>query len=67
MQLVSGLTGVLALQSATGKADEWIGRQADATAITGALFGVITLLGVLPALWSGWRARRKGKATPWER
>ena len=65
--VLGGLNDALALQTLASTSDDRLGRRADATAVAGAVFGALVLLGMLPALLSGRRARRRGKASVWER
>jgi len=67
MSLVSGIGGAYELQALTGLGDDGLSRRVDATAVGGAAFGLLVLAGMLPALWSGRRARRRGKASVWDR
>ena len=45
--------------------DDLIDRRADATAIGQATFAILLVIGAIPALWTGWRARRSDGAEPW--
>jgi uncharacterized membrane protein YqjE len=45
--------------------EDWIGRQADATAVGQAAFAILLVIGAIPALWTSWRARRSDGAEPW--
>ncbi|HSH79598.1 MAG TPA: hypothetical protein VLA19_13825, partial [Herpetosiphonaceae bacterium] len=67
MSLVAGIGGAYELQALTGLGDDGLSRRVDATAVGGAAFGLLVLAGMLPALWSGRRARRRGKASVWDR
>lgn len=67
MHAISGLEGALALLHAQGQTSEWIGRQIDAIDIGQAIFGVLLLLGIVPAIIIGWRKRRPGNGDVWER
>jgi hypothetical protein len=63
--MVAGIEGALALQTTRGVVDDLIGRRADATAIGQATFAILLVIGAIPALWTGWRARRSDGAEPW--
>ena len=63
--MIAGLDGALALQTTRGVVDDWIGRQADATAVGQAAFAILLVIGAIPALWTSWRARRSNGAEPW--
>ncbi len=65
--MVTGLSDAVGLQQFGGSADERLARRADATTIGGAVFGLLVLAGMGPALWAGRRARSQGKASVWER
>lgn len=65
--LVTGLRDALALQGLSGTVDDALARRAEATEAGGALFGALVLVGMIPALWSGRRARRQGKGSVWDR
>ena len=65
--MVAGLQDAVALQARGGSVDPRLARRADATVAGGAVFGLLLLLGMIPALWSGRRARRMGRANIWER
>jgi hypothetical protein len=71
LAMVSGLDGAIALQASRDLAgapvDDWLARRADATSIGRAAFGAMVILGAVPAVWSGRRARARGKLEPWER
>ena len=67
MGLVAGLDGAYELQALTGMGDERLSRRVDATAVGSAAFGLLVLAGMLPALWSGRRARSSGKESIWDR
>jgi hypothetical protein len=65
--MITGLRDAVGLQEFGGNADERLARRADAGTIGGAVFGLLVLIGMVPAVWSGRRARRRGKANVWER
>lgn len=67
MAMIAGLADAAALGAPTGSANEPLMRRADANAVGAAVFGVLVLAGMGPALWSGRRARRYGKASVWDR
>jgi hypothetical protein len=64
--MVAGLDGARALQASRGVFDDWIGRRADATAVGQVTFGILVVIGAVPALWNGWRARRTERTESWE-
>jgi mannitol-1-phosphate/altronate dehydrogenase len=67
MALITGLRDALALQALGGTVDEALARRTEATEAGGALFGLLLLGGMLPAIWTGRQARRRAKATIWDR
>lgn len=64
---LSGLDAAFAYTAARGLDTERIGRQLDATAIGTGLWGIVMLVGAIPALIAGRRARREAENDAWER
>ena len=65
--MITGLRDAIGLQEFGGSADERLARRVDAGSAGGTVFGLLVLIGMVPAVWSGRRARRRGKAGVWER
>jgi hypothetical protein len=64
--IAAGLGDAVGLQTFGGQANAGLSRRADANAIGGAVFGILALLGIIPAIWSGRRARQAGRTGAWE-
>lgn len=64
---LSGLASAEAYNSARGIQDERLGRQVDATAVGGATFALLVLVGAVPAYITGRRERQDGEDDLWRR
>jgi hypothetical protein len=65
--LAAGLGDAVGLQTFGAQADAGLIRRADANVVGGAAFGILVLLGAIPAIWNGRRARQAGRTGAWER
>jgi hypothetical protein len=64
---LSGLAAAQAYNQVRGIDDERLGRQVDATAVGGALFSALALIGAAPAYITGRRARQAREDDQWAR
>jgi hypothetical protein len=64
---LSGLDAAYAYSAARGLDTERVGRQLDATALGTAIWSIALLIGAVPAIVAGRRARRDAEHDAWER
>jgi hypothetical protein len=67
LSLLGGLPDAVTLQDLASQVSPRLRRIADAATVGAALLGILLLLGVIPAVWSGRRERRRRKVSVWER